>query len=304
MFKHKTIWIFITFIILNACSKETYTLKDNNHVPDPGTVSTLKVKNYVNKLFIDLLGRTPTELESEKEVEFLFENKLSFESREELIYKLQHDSSFVEGDSSYKIAYFNRLYNLCKSRLLEGTEDGEFSRLNGISNFAITVARLEGDSIAVFRNLEKIKRNQDVLDSRIQLRNGEITINELHARMLNNDVYDIINMNSFNFVNASFDDIFGRFPSQEEFNLAYGIIERNEVQVMWGKNIDNKPDYCTSITECTEFYEGLIHWVYLNLLGREPSANESYTRIQELITHKDIRFIQTKILKSNEYAQF
>ncbi len=304
MFKHKTIWILITFIILNACSKETYTLKDNNHVPDPGTVSTLKVKNYVNKLFIDLLGRTPTELESEMEVEFLFENKLSFESREELIYKLQHDSSFVEGDSSYKIAYFNRLYNLCKSRLLEGTEDGEFSRLNGISNFAITVARLEGDSIAVFRNLEKIKRNQDVLDSRIQLRNGEITINELHARMLNNDVYDIINMNSFNFVNASFDDIFGRFPSQEEFNLAYGIIERNEVQVMWGKNIDNKPDYCTSITECTEFYEGLIHWVYLNLLGREPSANESYTRIQELITHKDIRFIQTKILKSNEYAQF
>jgi len=304
MLPHKTIWILVIFFIVSSCSKETYTLKDNNLVPDPGTVSTLKVKNYVNKLYIDLLGRTPTIIESEKEVQFLFENKLSFESREELIYKLQHDSSFVEGDSSYKIAYFNRLYNLCKSRLLEGTEDGEFSRLNGISNFAITVARLEGDSIAVFRNLEKIKRNQDVLDSRIQLRNGEITINELHARMLNNDVYDIINMNSFNFVNASFDDIFGRFPSQEEFNLAYGIIERNEVQVMWGKNIDNKPDYCTSITECTEFYEGLIHWVYLNLLGREPSANESYTRIQELITHKDIRFIQTKILKSNEYAQF
>lgn len=300
----KTIGFILVILLLNACSKETYTLKDNNLVPDPGTVSTLKVQNYINKLYIDLLGRTPTDLETEREVEFLFENKLSFESREELIYKLQHDTTYVEGDSSYKIAYFNRLYNLCKSRLLEGTEDGEFSRLNGISNFAITVARLEGDSIAVFRNLEKIKRNQDVLDSRVQLRNGEISINEMHARMLNNDVYDIINMNSFNFVNASFDDIFGRFPSQEEFTLAYGIIERNEVQIMWGKSIDNKPDYCTSITECNEFYEGLIHWIYLNLLGREPTANESYTRIQELLSNNDIRIIQSKILKSNEYAQF
>lgn len=304
MWTHKTILIFAFLIIASSCSKETYTIKDNNLVPDPGTVSTLKVQNYINKLYIDLLGRTPTDIETEREVAFLFENKLSFESREELIYKLQHDTTYVEGDSSYKIAYFNRLYNLCKSRLLEGTEDGEFSRLNGISNFAITVARLEGDSIAVFRNLEKIKRNQDVLDSRIQLRNGEISINEMHARMLNNDVYDIINMNSFNFVNASFDDIFGRFPSQEEFNLAYGIIERNEVQIMWGKSIDNKPDYCASITECNEFYEGLINWVYLNLLGREPTANESYTRIQELLSNNDIRIIQSKILKSNEYAQF
>ena len=295
----------ITFLLFFvSCTKETKVLVEDNNPPEPGTVPTIKVENYVTKLFIDLLGRTPTVAEKNAQVDLLKNAELSFESREILIRKLQNDSTFNEGDSSYKIAYYNRIYHVTKSRLLEGAEDAEFSQRIGNSNFAVNIARLEGDSIAVFRNLEEIERNQNVLNSRIQLRNGEITINQMYARMLNNFAYDVINMNTFNFINASFDDLYGRFPTKEEYDAAFPIIERSEGSVLFGAYVENKTEYCNLLTETSEFYEGMINWTYIQLLGRPANSLELYNRLKEYTISKDYKELQVKILRSNEYAQF
>jgi hypothetical protein len=298
--------IYILFLIFLSvgCKKETSLLIEDNRIANPYTVSTIKVRNYVNKLFIDLLGRTPTDEEKERETSLLQDASLSMDARRKLIHKLQSDTTFIEGDSSYKIAYYNRIYNLCKARLLEGADDSEFSQRIGNLNFAVTIARLEGDSVRVFRSLYEIEKNKAVLDSRIALRNGDISINQMYARMLNNSIYDVINMNSFNFINASFDDLFDRFPTQEEFNSAYPIIENNEGNIFWGVYIDNKFDYCKTLTSGTAFNEGLIQWTYLNLLGRACSSLELFNRLQEFNSHQNYQLIQEKILQSNEYAQF
>ena len=44
---------------------------------------------------------------------------------------------------------------------------------------------------------------------------------------MHNGIYDLINMGSFNFVNAAFDDVYGRKPSSDEFNRSFKIIEKN-----------------------------------------------------------------------------
>lgn len=297
-------YILILIILSASCKKETSLLIEDNTVANPYTVSTIKVRNYVNKLFIDLLGRTPTDIEKDRETALLQEASTSMESRRTLIRKLQSDTVYIQGDSSYKIAYYNRIYNLCKARLIEGASDGEFLQRIDILNFAVTVARLEGDSVRVFRSLYEIEKNKAVLDSRIALRNGDITINQMYAQMLNNSIYDVINMNSFNFINASFDDLFDRFPTQEEFNNAYPIIENNVGNIFWGVYIDNKFDYCSLLTSGTAFNEGLIQWTYINLLGRACSSLELFNRLQEFNSHQNYQLIQEKILQSNEYAQF
>ena len=61
--------------------------------------------------------------------------------------------------------------------------------------------------------------------SQYQLRTESIEIDEVTQRMLYNAVYDEINMNSFNFINATFDDLFFRFPTQAEFDDAYEVVE-------------------------------------------------------------------------------
>ncbi len=293
------------FAALSGCKTEYVDKRfDGNDALDPGSVPTVKVENYVNRLYIDLLGRVPTMLEMQREVTALKDKKLTKEARLELIIKLQSDTTFSEGDSSYQKAYYQRVYDMVKARLCEGFADGEFTRFAGLAQFSLTVARLEGDSIGVFQALEQIARNERVVLSRQEYRFGSITLNEMFARMLDNNVYDNINMNTFNFVNASFDDLFYRFPTKQEFDAAYQIIETNKIGPLMGKFASNKREYCLLLTSSDEFYEGIIKWVYLNLLGREPMTEESNALFTDFKSDGNLQLLQQKILVTDEYANF
>ena len=304
---NKAFRLFAMLLILWMVSgcKETSTVDfDNNKAVSPHRISTIKIEGYVNRLFIDLVGRSPLDAELARETDYLKENNLSKAAREAIVTKLQTDESPVEGDSSYKIAYYERLYIIIKSRMVEGADNSEFSRFIGNASSALIKARLNGDSIGVFRAMEIIERNQNVIDAKYDYRNGEITINQVFERMLNNGVYDVINMNTFNFVNASFDDLFYRFPTQEEFDAAFAIIERNEVSGILGGFANNKSEYCQVLCASDEFYEGLIRWTYLTLLGREPSTQEVVNHFEDLVTTGDFQALQKAILITDEYADF
>jgi hypothetical protein len=295
--------VFSTVLFLGCTENERVVLTDNEPF-DPRSVPTVRVENYVNRIFIDLLGREPIDSEMVQEVRILRENKLSYDSRSDLIMRLQTDTTYVEGDSSYKHAYYQRIYDMAKARLCEGAADGEFTRYVGLAAFSIKVGRLDGDSIRVYAGLEQQRRNQTVVDSRVEYRNGDIELSEMFARMLDNNVYDVINMNTFNFVNASFDDLFFRFPFAVEFDQAYQIIERNEPGTLFGGVASNKREYCILLTNSVEFSEGLIHWAYLSLVGRTPSTQEVHNLIGEFVATHNFQEVQRKIMITNEYAIF
>ena len=246
----------------------------------------------------------PTQIEMSAEVALLKAAKASKETRLVLIQKLQTDNNFVEGDSSYQKAYYQRIYDMVKSRLCEGAADGEFTRYVGLANISLKIARLEGDSIRVFQALEQIARHQRIVESKDEYRFGGININEMYARLIDNNVYDNINMNSFNFVNASFDDLFYRFPTKAEFDLAYNIIETNKLGSLFGGFASNKREYCVLLTSTGEFYEGLIKWMYLNLMGREPSTEETFALYDDFRKDANLQLLQQKILITDEYANF
>lgn len=296
--------VLVFSTVFMSCKDDASKNFDNNTPLSPHRISTIKIEGYVNRLFIDLVGRSPLEAELATETDALKEANLSKEARETLITKLQSDTTPVIGDSSYAIAYNQRLYDIMKSRMCEGAEDGEFMRYVGNANFSLTVARLNGDSIGVFRALEIIERNKSVPDGKYDFRNGDITINELFARMMDNNVYDNINMNTFNFVNASFDDLFFRFPTQVEFNTAYEIIDKNVTGSLLGGFASTKSEYCKLLTECDEFYEGLIRWTYITLMGRDATSQEVANHFDGLIVHKDFKQLQKEILILDEYADF
>ena len=290
---------------LSNCSKKTEEVWIPNNQPrDYTDIPTVKVENYINRLYIDLLGREPLNTEKVRDVKFLRDSALSYSIRMKLITRLMTDSVSTNGDSSYKFSYYQRLYDLTKARLLEGAEDGEFYQRIGNNYFALTEARLLGDSIGVFSAMAGIKRCQNVVDSRKKYMEGKININEMYAYMLDNPIYDVINMNSLNFVNASFDDMFFRFPTRDEFAIAYDIIESNKGGELFGGYAANKPEYCNILTNSREFYEGMIKWCYLTLVGREPTTQESYNLMQEYYIKKDLRTVQTIILATDEYAHF
>lgn len=277
----------------------------NGNVPGVyDDVSTVKVENYINRLYIDLLGREPLDLEVSRDLAALRAGKLSYDVREALITKLMTDTTYVDGDSSYRQAYYQRIYDLSKARLLEGAAEDEFTQQIGNAQFAMLSARLSGDSIAVYAAMETIDRCNNVLKSRRAYQYGLIGIGEMYARMLDNPIYDVINMNTLNFVNASFDDLFFRFPTKDEFTIAYDIIESGEGGALFGGFADDKPQYCRLLVKSREYHEGMIKWCYLSLVGREPVTQETYNLMEDFYKTGDLQKIQLSILATDEYAHF
>lgn len=295
--------LFLCILLIFSCRKkeEVYTGNVPRNYDD---VPTVKVENYINRLYIDLLGREPLDNEVIRDLALLRDSKLSYDVRKSLIRRLMTDSIFVVGDSSYKRAYYQRIYDLSKARLLEGAGDEEFQQQIGNSQFALLSARLLGDSVGVFSAMATISRCENVLKSRRAYQLGLIGIGDMYAAMLDNPIYDVINMNTLNFVNASFDDLFFRFPTRDEFDIAYDIIESGKGGSLFGGFADNKPLYCRMLVESREFSEGMIKWCYLTLIGREPSTQESYNLMEEFYLSKNLQKVQESILATDEYAHF
>jgi hypothetical protein len=151
--------------------------------------------------------------------------------------------------------------------------------------------------------LEYNKLN-DIIKSEKQYLNGAISIIEYHRRMIYNSIYDDINMNTFNYINAVFDNLLFRYPTIYEFNECKLMIDDNSTQILMGSSGNSKFDMGTIICNSDEFYEGLVNWTYITFLGREAMAQEKDELMNDLIINNDYQKIQRIIMSSDEYAHF
>lgn len=292
-------------LLFTSCKKEEeLVVISGNDIPNYNGTPTILVENYVNRLFIDLIGREPTDSEMESKVTFLKNGSLSNSVREELVDELMYSTEFIEGDSSYTKAYFLKFYNDMKGRFLEGSSEAtlleEYTLWVYLAEFSIQQGNLFE---AALLELEASKM-KGVLDSKAQLRDGIITIDEMCRRMCFNSIYDDINMNSFNFVNATFDQLFFRFPTESEFDQAFNIIEYNLAGTLFGSVAQNKDEYLDLLTGITEFDEGMIRWAFKALLSRDPNSAEVIDLLDDFQNNFDIQTVQKKILVTDEYAGF
>ena len=297
--------IFIILVLLitqNSCKKDQFI--DNNYPPNYSNVSTAKIKNYINRLYIDLLGREALSTEMTRDVEALKSDSLSLDSRMNLIHFLQTDTVYHEGDSSYQKAYYNRLYETLKARLIEGVEDDYIYEQLGVIQASLPPARAAGDSFQVAQITEDIAECYAVLNIKNDLLLKNIDIAGAHRVLLDNFVYETINMNTFNFVNSTFDNLFYRFPTAEEFSIGYNMIENNQSGYILGKNGNSRGDYLDIVTQSLSFREGVIRWAYKSMVQRDPTASEVSTFLNLYGDKIDYEDLQKKIMATDEYAHF
>ena len=120
--------------------------------------------------------------------------------------------------------------------------------------------------------------------------------------MVLNAVYDEIHMNSFNYVNATFDNLLLRYPTDAEFTIAYGMVEQNASGVLFGQSGQNKGEYAALMSASAEAREGLVRWSYVTFMGREPNSYETYTAMNSFTQDLDLQKLQRTILTTDEYA--
>ena len=225
--------------------------------------------------------------------------------------RLQYDTTYVEGDSSYKFAYFHRTYEMMKVRLIEGASNSYIgSELNTFYNNYVKDS-INGNILDAYKRLLKYNQLNNVLESELQYYHGEIEINEMCRRMIFNPVYDNINMNTFNFINAAFDNLLFRYPTGSgnpypgsEFTSSQLMIDENTAQIVLGSSGNNKEDFTYIISNTREFYQGMIIWTYNTLLARDPSSIEIDLLMNDFYYSHDYQWLQRQIMKTDEYAHF
>jgi hypothetical protein len=280
---------FLTFLILFSflsCKKETVLIGDNNP-PIVNNIPIVKIENYVNRVFIDLLGREPLDSELETETLALRDANLVKDARQVLIEKLQKSTDFIEGDTSYLHAYHQHLYSLAKGRCLEGASDNDINDVIGGSN-----------------DEEVIEKLVMVKKSKSDLQTGVITIEKMFGRMINNAVYDDINMNTFNFVRASFDNLLWRFPTNYEFQAGFNMVDFGTEETLFGQTGTNREDYTEILINSREMFEGMVIWAYRQLLARDPDTVETVAVLDDFYADKDFAKVQLSIMVTDEYAGF
>jgi len=286
-----------------SCSEELVVIDDNSPY-STFNISDIKIENYVNRLYIDIIGREPLDDELVIAVERLKTGGLKREIRDSLIYALMTDTTYRENEFSYKAAYIQNLYNLAKVRCIEGAGDEENVVKINVLKFGALQDSLLGNWDSYYLKLNEIRKNEAVLKSLQALYDGQITYHQIYAFMIDNAVYDVINMNTFNYVRSTFDQLVWRLPTQQEYDNSYNMIEYNLTTELFGTLGSDKKDYVRILTESNEMLEGMVIWCYQTLLSREPTAGEIVTLLPTYINTKDIKWIFAQILVTDEYANF
>jgi hypothetical protein len=149
-----------------------------------------------------------------------------------------------------------------------------------------------------------MRRHCQVLESRQALYDGLIQYHQVYSFLIDNSVYDEINMNTFNFIRATFDQLIWRLPTQQEFDRSFNMIQANQTDELFGELGSNKYDYVRILTESQEMLEGMLIWTYQVFLSRPPTSGEIATLLPTYLTTKDINWVIAQILVTDEYANF
>lgn len=312
---NKTINLFIivpALIILAfaACKKKdpAVELVGNNNAPYYDKVPRVKVENYVNRLFIDIIGREPFDSEMKAETDNLIANNLNHSTREALILKLQIDTTHIVGDSSYAIAASNRLYDILTVRLCEGFGEADFMYYYGLSNFQRLQDSIEGKWASFYAAKANSEALYKAAKARWMYYHKEIDIEEYCTILINNNLTftktDSYMGNEDNTIKYTFNDLLFRNYTVNEFNISRDMILNGKSGVLFGQSGHSKGDYFYILTHCNEFYEGTVKWLYQTFIARLPNTQETVEAMTTLPVDKDIRKIQRAILKSDEYANF
>ena len=299
-----SIKLIFTLSLLWGCREPQVVVIPDNDPPPYTAVPIIVVENYINRLFIDLIGREPVQNEKQEALVDLLGAGLSFEARESLILRLQTAEDFVPVDTNYRRAYSWRLYELGKERIIEGaSEEWLAYRISRFEEKAYEDS-LKQDPGGVAYAREEQARLEGVREIPYLLRDRQIDHREMFARLIQNYVYDDINKGSFNFINASFEDLLGRFPTEAEYAAAFDVIEFNQPGVVLGEACKNKAEYSRVMTQSREFAESMIRWTYQTLLARQPEADEIVLLMARFYEDQDYEYVQRTIMMTDEYARF
>jgi hypothetical protein len=274
-------------LFLCSCTKYEEVIVPHNIAPTDPTVNNNIYEDYVNRSYIIAMGREPSSAEFTADYNLIYDAKLSAASRQTFA-----DSIFSDAD------YRLHSYEETRFDLLQTNDTQEMLLM-----IAVFDSALVNPALAPFHPIYQMERNrmQLTLDAKNLYLAGSIDIKEVHKRLVNNFLFDQINMGSQNFVLAVFQHLINRNPTQYELSSSVAMVDgvNSIVFLQLGNSKDNFLDI---IFSSLNYHEGQIFKLYEKYLLRTPDTQEMTSATQNYFTTNDYEKAQKNIITTNEFV--
>lgn len=293
----------ISFLLLVAtlvfsCKKEEKVqvhkdlVFENNTAPDYSGVTTLQVENYVNRLYIDLIGNVPTSTELSADVAFLEANSLSQASRDTVVSKLIAKKQF-----------YAKLWQDASNLMTNAGSKADLYQEILTYQYVASLYYQNGDTFNAQFIDNEVQKLVNLYEADSLLKLQQINHNEFHKRFCFNLIYDEINMGTENFVVASFENLLGRYPTVQELASGKSMVDGTST-ILFLQNGDSKIDFLNILTASREYYESRVEDAYSLLLQRKPTSVEMSNETNAFVLDDKWQNVYKKICKTDEYAAF
>jgi hypothetical protein len=281
------VWVGILSVFLFSCTKTETLVVDNNTPPPDQTPQSFNREAYLNRVFISLIGRKPTNTEEASAFALIPDAAPTQAQLEALL-----ETVFLNP------GYVARSYDNARIDLLNNLDTAEISKT--LATFDQIINSTTDPILIDQINREKI-RLQEMLTIPADLSNGTLDRRGLHKRCIHNWFYDQINMGTANFVISSFQNFLFRPPTTSEQAQGISMVDGLSGTLFLSAG-NSKTDYLTIFFNSQHYAEGQVKDAFRRYLFREPTANELSSYTVELFTDWNYNRLVKKLLSSTEYA--
>lgn len=263
---------------------------EDNDPPLYSGVTTVELHNYINKIYIDIIGREPLAPELLYAENLIRDNNFSENAINQLLNVLMNTDD-----------YYDRFNDIYLGSMLNSADSTAIS--NRLEQITIQL-EFSTDILEQLFFQNAVDRLQKLLDAKLEYQNEVINLNEYMSRILNNSIYDEINMGTENFVLSCFENLFKRLPTESELENGSRMVNGQPAQLLFTDGA-TKERFIEIMTTNAEFYQGISIDIYRQLLARDPSSPEMGIATVEfnqgIIEYKDL---QKQVIKTEEYTGF
>ncbi len=288
--------ISILALFFASCAKDSIIhedlIIDGNVAPPADGVSQISLNSYINNLYIDLFGRAATEGELIEHSDYLIEFEYSSAAREDIVEEMMGTWD-----------YYKNINVLTTQRYLVALDS--FSLKSQIEYWVYLIDLYNDTGLEVEALYYTIENEKLILLStaHVDLFEGDIFIDEYFGRFVNNYFYDMVNMGSENFVTSCFQNLFHRYPTDDELLDAVAMVDGATSQLFL-QDGSSKADFIDIVIHSAEFYQGQTIDVFNSLMARAPNSEEMDIYGQEMMAVNHFNSVKIKLLISEEYAGF
>lgn len=249
--------------------------------PEDKTIPDYLLAGFVQKSFVNLLGREPSANEESKFTAKLKSEYFSAQSRKDVVEAIM---KFPE--------YNDNIYKTTREYLLNFIFHPSFL------DTTLEIWKKLPPSLEKEEEIARLKKLKSIPDD---LKSGSLNTMGLQRRLAHNSFYDFVNMGTENFVVSVFENFLLRFPTEFEKSQGKKMVD-GEAAVLFGKKGNSKTSFLDIIFSNPSYHEGQVRLLFRQYLFREPASAELATLSLKFMEKIDFQSLVKEILAGEEFS--